>query len=947
MQNRIIPTYNSLTLQEKKLLNVFISEYNDTFQSILITPPKQFIENIIERVGLTLKKNFDHISQKSKIRVEDYLTEKIYLKDLKLASNAMKIIKKKKEENLDIKYIFNGKIIEHCSKDKKNGYYIHSCGEKFYSFKYKPLVNFINLEEEPKNIYDVFLICIKCDMIYKSNLIKFYCEDSNYEFYSRILNDDDKNKDLPYATWKKYHCNLVINDTMKCPNCKQSLLYDKENNLLICRKCNNKMNPDKIVWKCIICKSDFKSEIKEYNNLEFKNMKICINDTLINKIKAYPEILGCDCKINFDKIKFYHNQNCKGDLYLGKMNNKKIVVCNKCEAMCFYENFNWTCPLCNKRFKIKNLIKNNINRSLSQNKVKNEDNKGRKSLVISPCRKRKNDNNSESLSPGRNSKFSHNRKSQVDTPFINLKKLLNNDDNDKNKNSYNESEDIQIKEEAENDEYSDNEKNNKEEEEIEEEEIENNNNNKLLNNKKENEKINNNNKLLNKKEENEKINNKLLNKNEEEEEEEEEKKSEDNKNNNNKLINKEDIKNKKNKDNDDNYEDNKNNKKLINKNSESTTNASNNNSLKLEKNNNTENDNIENDNENIKKKENKIINSKEEEEDKKEEEEEKKEEEEEEKKEKEEKKEEEEEENKKYNITDYKIKEQIGEGSFGKIFKVEAPDKKLYALKKIIITNKYDYNNLQHEYNILENILKSGKKLDLVKIYQKETKQIDSTTYILYVVMDLATCDWEEEIEKRKKNKLHYKEKELINILHKLTITFSGLQSINISHRDIKPQNILYFKESNKYKLSDFGEAKELKLNNENNNNENNNNLESNYSKQTLRGTQLFMSPILFEALKIRKKRYIRFVNHNTFKSDVYSFGLMAFYAASLGYEALVEIRELKDNPSVRVVLDKYLKDYYSDKFINLIAKMLDIEEKTRCDFIELEKILDKLEKEY
>ena len=103
MQNRIIPTYNSLTLQEKKLLNVFISEYNDTFQSILITPPKQFIENIIERVGLTLKKNFDIIPQKSKIRVEDFLTEKIYLKDLKLASNAMKIIKKKKRRKFRYK----------------------------------------------------------------------------------------------------------------------------------------------------------------------------------------------------------------------------------------------------------------------------------------------------------------------------------------------------------------------------------------------------------------------------------------------------------------------------------------------------------------------------------------------------------------------------------------------------------------------------------------------------------------------------------------------------------------------------------------------------------------------------------------------------------------------------------------------------------------------------
>ena len=236
--------------------------------------------------------------------------------------------------------------------------------------------------------------------------------------------------------------------------------------------------------------------------------------------------------------------------------------------------------------------------------------------------------------------------------------------------------------------------------------------------------------------------------------------------------------------------------------------------------------------------------------------------------------------------------------------------------------------------------MKKGKNLDLISIYQKETKQIDSTTFIIYVLMDLATSDWEKEIERRRKNNLHYEEKELIHILNMLTNTFAELQKINISHRDIKPQNILYFKETNKYKLSDFGEAKELKQNNENNEN---NNI-SNYSKQTLRGTQLFMSPILFEALKIRKKRYIRFVNHNTFKSDVYSFGLMAFYAASLSYDPLVEIRELTDNSAVKIVLDKYLKKYYSDNFINLIFKMIDIEESSRCDFIELKKVLEEIE---
>ena len=64
--------------------------------------------------------------------------------------------------------------------------------------------------------------------------------------------------------------------------------------------------------------------------------------------------------------------------------------------MYFYENLSWICQLCNIRFKIKNLIKNHINRSLSQHKVKNEENKiVRKNILISPCRKNINDNNSE------------------------------------------------------------------------------------------------------------------------------------------------------------------------------------------------------------------------------------------------------------------------------------------------------------------------------------------------------------------------------------------------------------------------------------------------------------------------------------------------------------------------------------------------------------------------
>jgi serine/threonine protein kinase len=150
---------------------------------------------------------------------------------------------------------------------------------------------------------------------------------------------------------------------------------------------------------------------------------------------------------------------------------------------------------------------------------------------------------------------------------------------------------------------------------------------------------------------------------------------------------------------------------------------------------------------------------------------------------------------------------------------------------------------------------------------------------------------------------------------------------MNISHRDIKPQNILVFKGRHGYKLADFGEAKELVTDPTN--------------KQTLRGTELYMSPILFHALRARKVQ--KYINHNVFKSDVFSLGYCALFAAALTFEALYDIRELNNNYQIKMILEKYLKKHYSNKLIDVIAIMLEVDEKNRCDFIELEKVFENL----
>ena len=187
--------------------------------------------------------------------------------------------------------------------------------------------------------------------------------------------------------------------------------------------------------------------------------------------------------------------------------------------------------------------------------------------------------------------------------------------------------------------------------------------------------------------------------------------------------------------------------------------------------------------------------------------------------------------------------------------------------------------------------------------------------------MDLAKSDWAKSIKERAKLKKYYSEKELIMILKQITSALVYLQKDrNIAHRDIKPENILIFG-NNIYKLCDFGEAKispDLKREN------------------SLRGTEMYMSPILYNAYKNKIKK----IHNNLYKSDVFSFGFCFLYAATLDFNIIHSLRDLKFQGLVDKMLFKYLKIRYSEDFINLISKMISINENERLDFIDLENIL-------
>ena len=268
---------------------------------------------------------------------------------------------------------------------------------------------------------------------------------------------------------------------------------------------------------------------------------------------------------------------------------------------------------------------------------------------------------------------------------------------------------------------------------------------------------------------------------------------------------------------------------------------------------------------------------------------------------------------------EYKYIRPIGEGTYGLIYLVEnIKNKKQYALKKILCKDLYEI----YKHKTQLELIYSMKHPKILELYNIQYKYLDSTTYAIYVLMDRAQNDWSVDIRKRIINQNPYKQEEIINILKQVVSGLSYLQQKNITHRDIKPQNILIFK-NNIFKVADLGEAKSA---------------ENKIQQMTLRGSELYMSPILYEEYKKNKKEVL----HNPYKSDVFSLGFSCLYAMNLKLKVIENIREFKN---MKIIINSIKKDLtkniYSDKLMEIIFKMIETDENKRYDFVELEKELN------
>ena len=973
--------YNDISNLDKKnfqitLAKIFIEEFTECFNDMLIISQNEFFNKFIHRINIIIKSYYPSLI--------NYLYQypEIFTFCYKIILNEYYLPIKKLVNNNNKKKIFlKNNFQPHC--ELTNPLPLHSC-----------LGNFILI---PDNNNNKFVVCNNCKYIYSSNNILMYCKKCDCEYLSCIKNKQNNNlNDILYkpATWDKYHCPIVLNQQMICQKCNINPLFiiNGTNNKLYCKKCKITFDPYKIDWKCIICNKIFNTGFKEYNVLDFLSTKISVKNAIVNKKIIKPLELPCNCEKNFLKnFNFVHNDKCKGLLYEGKIFEEKIVVCGKCKTFANVNNFVWICPMCKKGFRCNNTRSFNNDENNEEDEFKidysmkilydnDDDDYYKEENNISNI----NNINNININNSHNFKFINDNqykdiknykiegkkqnKSSINIHYPNKKLDLNvNYSNIKNNNRYEIEKEyspiytnkniintsnnvINIKYFTKNNSPIVNKQN-----------LELTKNNspistrlykkkfvKVLNNNNINNSINNNNSIKNNNINNyynNSINNNtsikkflyqkhksniieynnFLNKNELEKSKEKSLNNSLNKINNSLINNENKINIFKNqtKNNSPKLLTNSNSNLLSsqlknfylhnNSNFNISFNTNNNNNINNSSNienispvkyipTNPNNNHINFNKINIRKnlisssikdkitvKKSSSIPL--------------------------------------FNINDYIILSQLGEGSFAKIYLVSHKiTHKTFCLKKILTSSSKEFTEMSKEFEIFYKY----KHNNILSILAISKKMLDQTTYCIYILTEVAKTDWEKEINNRLARNKFYSENELINILKQLTSALLYLQKNNIAHRDIKAQNILIFPERI-FKLADFGEAKKFEKNYNNYNNINN------INTSTLRGTELYMSPILFEGLKNK----IFDLKYNPYKSDVFSLGMCLLFAGTLRIRVLCKIRDCKNDKEIERLIRGLLGKRYGENFINLIIGMLKIKEEDRYDFENLNSILD------
>ncbi|KAH9251055.1 hypothetical protein BASA81_011115 [Batrachochytrium salamandrivorans] len=145
----------------------------------------------------------------------------------------------------------------------------------------------------------------------------------------------------------------------------------------------------------------------------------------------------------------------------------------------------------------------------------------------------------------------------------------------------------------------------------------------------------------------------------------------------------------------------------------------------------------------------------------------------------------------------YVLQQEIGEGSFGKVYRAshKLDPTQLVAVKIIPIENRDTLDDLNKEIDILRKVGRSN----FIVWYHGSYQTLDG---FLWIVMDL--CDLGSVHDILQMCQMELKETEICDIMAAAAMGLNHLHSQHLLHRDVKCANILLTKRGG-VKLADFG----------------------------------------------------------------------------------------------------------------------------------------------
>ena len=264
-------------------------------------------------------------------------------------------------------------------------------------------------------------------------------------------------------------------------------------------------------------------------------------------------------------------------------------------------------------------------------------------------------------------------------------------------------------------------------------------------------------------------------------------------------------------------------------------------------------------------------------------------------------------------LKDYKIKQQIGTGAYGKVFKVEK-NNNIYVLKQIPLNHTTNIETIINEAKILSSLNSEY----VVKYYDSFIEENNLNIIMEYCENGDLSTYMKEYKEKTLSNKSIFSNYESLSlpddIIWKMFIQISlGLYDIHkkkILHRDLKTLNIFLTKDY-KCKIGDLGVAKILNG--------------TNYAK-TFVGTPYYLSPEICD-----EKPYNE-------KSDVWALGCILYEMASFKHpfnasnqpslyfkimKGIYEPLSLKCSFDIKKMVEVLLeKNYYKRPYIKEVICM-------------------------